>query len=387
MHRRFRPLVAFIGALVLIGPHTTGVASAAPPELEIEITVDAFDGQHFVGTVVCTAPAAINLSGEFRQEADPLPIIAYGAAVHDAYEVNCGPDPAPYRMEIYRGDGIFAPGAVNYTVSARLDGTSPVLASVEGELTLTESVDVVQPPMPDTGPLPVHIDPEADVSPAAPVITGTVTCPEPLELTMYLSGWQMAGRFQVEFSASDQLPCDGETPFAVPISSDDGGVVPGPATVTVSVGPPLGTPPYYETTRKSAEVQLRSSMPEPDFRPEPQPGTSIRFGQVERVNDHLVASVFTAPCAPGEEWVWVVADIRPASLRTGDHWLNPHRLEEFANAGAHACTGAEQAHLLILPDDYLTDEVVVDVTRTILHRDSDRDYATQNAATLTVSTK
>lgn len=380
MHRRFRPLAAVIGALALVGPHTPGVAAAVvPDDIQIDIAVDELDGRHLMGTVACAPLASIDLDASISQEGDPLPVSAKGDT--DAFE--CGPDPVPFRIEL-GGDDVLVPGTVTYEVRA-----FPWYPAVGGELTLTDEVDLGPAPPADFGPFPIHIDPEAGVSAAAPLVTGTIRCDEPEEL-MFLNvdGWQMAGRYRLEFHEFAHVPCDGETPFAIPITSDRGGLVPGPATVTVT-GPWGATPDRY--SRKTMEVELRSATTEPDFRPEPQPGTGIRFGRVLRVDGHLVTSVYTAPCTRGSEEVWISADIRPADFRTDDRWWNPGAFARSGGGSERVCTGAEQAHLLIVPDGFTEEEeVVVEVERYVFHTDPENTDVlenTVNAATFTVVTK
>lgn len=283
-----------------------------PPEPSIEILETELTGDGFEMTVMCDEGSMVYANVQLSQVKGQAPVTGWG---YD--EFDCAGAPMSVVLPV-SGDGVVTGGPVEFAAYAEAtDGRRYVYDDMTGTVHHRGRLDLTSGPPPDGGNLPITVDRAATRGESGPVITGTVHCDEPQDLFINASGAQRVGRHYVNFSGGTGIACDGDTAFAVNVSSYDGRLAGGPAQVTVygwsSSGEVAGV-----TSRR---VRLPGGPPSDGA--EPDPDSPLTIDAVHRTGDGVVMTATWAGCQDGAE-LWVQAAMRRAAGRVNgsEEWTS-----------------------------------------------------------------
>lgn len=287
------PIPGAMGVMFTYVHHT----DPPPPEPELDVEIGSLGRDGLTAEVSCANATEVHVDGYVtQQKGSAPPIDGWGSTV-----VPCADGTATLPL---RGSGMLTGGDVTVDLFAWADdGRLSVVDSAWGTVRMTGRLDLTPSPSESTG-LPISIDPQTVATGDGQAVTGTVECDEAGDRWVTVSGSQRVGTHAVPLGGAVVVACDGPTAISVPVTSWDGRLAAGPASVTVSVYDSTD----YDVSSASATVRLRAERPETTT--EPAPASPLTLVSAERTDEGVEVTVSLADCAAGS-LVYLEATVSP----------------------------------------------------------------------------
>jgi hypothetical protein len=305
-YQNHAPTAGAMGIMVMYVHHT----GPPPPPPTMEILGVGVYGANLLGSMQCNRDIAVSLDGSITQTKNGPPITASG---YSTDLTTCGTTPTWFVIPLMYGNGALTGGEASYQVYAwGSTGRDYVQAELAGEVQIHGRIELPGVEAEPFGPLDIVIDSTPSVH--GNFVTGTVSCPEPMMLSLNVDANQWMGRHLINGYGYDNLVCDGTTAFAIPIRAN-GRMTGGPVDVVVQA---YSYDPddydYFSVTVQVATVRFTgpANLDESSYEiPDPDPTSPLSVTGVEQVDDELLVTVEYAGCPGGADYnlnVWIVED-------------------------------------------------------------------------------